>query len=245
LAQTKRKRGDLPNKVFTASPSPVLLPPGVQLGVTVDLVGDGLWPTDGVGAAANSFAKRAFDLVVGALLLFVLTPTLLLIAAAIFVESGGPVFFRQERGGLGGRTFSIWKFRTMLPTDEFGGWTQRDDKRVTPLGAFLRRTSLDELPQLFNVMAGEMSLVGPRPHASAMDAEYGAAIGEYLQRMRVRPGITGLAQISDLRGSVGGVEAMRQRVRADVDYIEQWSLGLDLTILVKTIPHLLGSSNAY
>jgi putative colanic acid biosynthesis UDP-glucose lipid carrier transferase len=210
----------------------------------VDLVGDRLWPTE-VGAAADSILKRAFDLMVGGLLLFVLTPTLLLIAAAIYVESGGPVFFRQERGGLGGRTFSIWKFRTMLPTDGFGGWTQRDDKRVTPLGAFLRRTSLDELPQLFNVMAGEMSLVGPRPHASAMDAEYGAAIGEYQLRMRVRPGITGLAQISDLRGSVDGVEAMRQRVRADVDYIDTWSIGLDLKILAKTIPHLLGSSNAY
>jgi putative colanic acid biosynthesis UDP-glucose lipid carrier transferase len=207
-------------------------------------VGDQLWPTD-VGAAADSLAKRAFDLVVGALLLFVLAPTLLLIAAAIYVESGGPVFFRQQRGGLGGRTFSIWKFRTMLPTDGFGGWTQRDDKRVTPLGAFLRRTSLDELPQLFNVMAGEMSLVGPRPHASAMDAEYGAAIGEYPLRMRVRPGITGLAQVSDLRGSVDGVESMRQRVRADVDYIDNWSIGLDLKILAKTIPHLLGASNAY
>jgi undecaprenyl-phosphate glucose phosphotransferase len=223
----------------------VLVPPGVQLGVAVDLVGDGLWPTDGVDAAAESFAKRAFDLLVAALLLFVLTPTLLLIAAAIFIESGGPIFFRQERGGLGGRTFSIWKFRTMLPTDGFGGWTQRDDKRITPLGAFLRRTSLDELPQLFNVIAGDMSLVGPRPHASAMDAEYGAAIGEYQLRMRVRPGITGLAQISDLRGSVDGVEVMRQRVRADIEYIHGWSLALDFKILAKTVPHLLLSSNAY
>jgi len=208
------------------------------------LAGEQLWPTD-VAAAADSAAKRAFDLVVATLLLFVLTPTLLLIAAAIFIESGGPVFFRQERGGLGGRVFSIWKFRTMLPTDNFGGWTQRDDKRVTPLGAFLRRTSLDELPQLFNVVAGDMSLVGPRPHASAMDAEYGAAIGEYNERMRVRPGITGLAQISDLRGSVDGVEGMRQRVRVDVDYIDRWSLGLDIKILAKTVPHLLFSGNAY
>jgi putative colanic acid biosynthesis UDP-glucose lipid carrier transferase len=210
----------------------------------VDLVGDRLWPAN-AGAAANSFAKRAFDLTVAAVLLFVLTPTLLLIAAAIYIESGGPVFFRQERGGLGGRVFSIWKFRTMLPTESFGGWTQRDDKRVTPLGAFLRRTSLDELPQLFNVIAGDMSLVGPRPHASAMDSEYGAAIGEYQARMRVRPGITGLAQVSDLRGSVEGVEAMRRRVRADVEYIDNWSIGLDLKILAKTVPHLLGSSNAY
>lgn len=214
------------------------------MGEPVDLVGDRLWSRD-VGAAADSFAKRAFDLVVAAFLLLVLTPTLLLIAAAIFVESGGPVFFRQERGGLGGRIFSIWKFRTMLPTDGFGGWTQRDDKRVTPLGAFLRRTSLDELPQLFNVIAGDMSLVGPRPHASAMDDEYGAAIGDYQLRMRVRPGITGLAQVSDLRGSVDGVEEMRRRVRADVAYIDTWSIGLDLKILAKTIPHLLGSSNAY
>jgi putative colanic acid biosynthesis UDP-glucose lipid carrier transferase len=207
-------------------------------------VGDRLWPAN-AGAAANSFAKRTFDLTVAAVLLFVLTPTLLLIAAAIYIESGGPVFFRQERGGLGGRAFSIWKFRTMLPTESFGGWTRRDDKRVTPLGAFLRRTSLDELPQLFNVIAGDMSLVGPRPHASAMDSEYGAAIGEYQARMRVRPGITGLAQVSDLRGSVDGVEAMRRRVRADVEYIDNWSIGLDLKILAKTIPHLLGSSNAY
>lgn len=208
------------------------------------LTGEQLWPTE-VGAAADSVAKRAFDLVVASLLVLVLTPTLLLIAAAIFLESGGPVFFRQERGGLGGRVFSVWKFRTMLPTDTFGGWTQRNDKRVTPLGAFLRRTSLDELPQLFNVVAGDMSLVGPRPHPSAMDAEFGAAIGEYNARMRVRPGITGLAQISDLRGSIDGVEEMRQRVRADVDYIDNWTLGLDIKILAKTVPHLLLSRNAY
>jgi putative colanic acid biosynthesis UDP-glucose lipid carrier transferase len=207
-------------------------------------VGDGPWPANAV-AAADSIAKRAFDLVVASILLFVLAPTLLLIAAAIFIESGGPVFFRQERGGLGGRVFRIWKFRTMVATDSFEGWTARNDKRVTPLGAFLRRTSLDELPQLFNVLAGDMSLVGPRPHATAMDSEFGEAICEYQLRMRVRPGITGLAQVSDLRGSVEGVEAMRRRVKADVEYIDSWSMALDVKILAKTIPHLLGSSNAY
>lgn len=210
----------------------------------MDIATDRFWPIE-TGEAANSLAKRSFDLVVAGLLIVLLAPALLIIALAIFVESGGPIFFRQSRGGLGGRLFTILKFRTMLPAEGQGGWTQRDDARVTRLGAFLRRTSLDELPQLFNVLMGDMSLVGPRPHAAEMDAEYSALISEYPERLRVRPGITGLAQVSDLRGTVSHVDEMRRRVAADARYIETWSLRMDLSILARTIPHLVASGNAF
>ncbi|MFC3069219.1 sugar transferase [Phenylobacterium soli] len=194
--------------------------------------------------AANSRAKRLFDVVTATTLILLLLPTLLLIAAAIFLESGGPVLFRQVRGGLNGRLFTIYKFRTMR-VDCGEGWTRRDDDRITPLGGFLRRTSLDELPQLLNVVLGDMSLVGPRPHAAAMDDEYRAQIATYDARLRTRPGITGLAQVSDLRGSIGALDEMHRRLAADVEYIDSWSLWLDVKILVRTVPHLLFSGNSY
>jgi putative colanic acid biosynthesis UDP-glucose lipid carrier transferase len=195
--------------------------------------------------AATDRGKRAFDLGIALLLILVLAPALLLIALAIFVESGAPIFFRQTRGGLGGGTFTIYKFRTMREVDGVEGWTQRADARITPVGGFLRRTSLDELPQLINVVLGDMSLVGPRPHASNMDEDYRGQIHGYDNRFRVRPGITGLAQVSDLRGSIGELDDMHRRLAADSEYIENWSLGMDLRILVRTVPHLLHSGNAF
>ena len=237
-------RGEVANKGFTASPSASLRRTELSLGANVSA-----GAIDIVDApdrdAATSAAKRTFDFVVSALLILLLTPALLLIALGIFVESGGPVIFRQDRGGLNGRLFTIYKFRTMRNDDGFGGWTQRGDDRITAFGQLLRRTSLDELPQLFNVLKGEMSLVGPRPHAAAMDDEYRALIAGYDNRLRVRPGITGLAQVSDLRGSVGQVDEMHMRLEADGAYIANWSMALDLRIIARTIPHLLMSGNAY
>jgi putative colanic acid biosynthesis UDP-glucose lipid carrier transferase len=202
------------------------------------------WPSE-LGDAALSGRKRCFDIVVAGLLILFLAPTLLAIAAAIFIESGGPVIFRQDRTGLAGRHFTIFKFRTMIQAPSVSVWTQRDDARVTRLGAFLRRTSLDELPQLINVLIGDMSLVGPRPHAVQMDEEWQARLAGYGDRFRVRPGITGLAQVSDLRGSVDHIDQMRERVAADVEYVDRWTISLDLMILVRTLPHLWDSGNAY
>jgi lipopolysaccharide/colanic/teichoic acid biosynthesis glycosyltransferase len=195
--------------------------------------------------AAGSAGKRAFDLAASIVLMLLLAPALLLIALAIYIESGGPILFRQPRGGLEGRIFTIYKFRTMREEEGLDGWTQRADARITLLGGLLRRTSLDELPQLLNVALGDMSLVGPRPHASDMDDEYRALIHNYDHRLRVRPGITGLAQVSDLRGSIGQLDEMQRRLAADAEYIDNWSMGLDMRILARTIPHLLQAGNAF
>jgi putative colanic acid biosynthesis UDP-glucose lipid carrier transferase len=236
--------GEVANKGFTAPPSEALCKAELMLGEEVQFA-----VAQNVGTssrdAATSAGKRAFDFGSALLLILFLAPALLLIGIAIYLESGGPILFSQTRGGLGGRIFTIYKFRTMRDVDGVEGWTQRVDARITPVGGFLRRTSLDELPQLLNVLLGDMSLVGPRPHASDMDEEYRAQIRGYDNRLRVRPGITGLAQVSDLRGSIGELAEMHRRLAADAQYIENWSLGLDLRILARTIPHLLQSGNAY
>ena len=236
-------RPKVANKSFTALVTAALKRVEPPLGNELSVVADTA-ERESERDAATDLGKRAFDLVVASLLILLLAPALLLISVAIFIESGGPVFFRQARGGLGGREFSIFKFRTMR-TDGDIGWTQRGDSRITLLGGLLRRTSIDELPQLFNVVLGDMSLVGPRPHASQMDDEYRALIYDYDDRLDVRPGITGLAQVSDLRGSIGDLSDMRKRVTVDVAYIRGWSFGLDLKILARTIPHLLESGNSF
>lgn len=181
--------------------------------------------------------KRAFDLAGASAALVLVAPLLLGIACAVRLESRGPVFFLQRRGGLGRRTFLIYKFRTMTVLDDGKDLTQAaaQDPRLTRIGAFLRRTSLDELPQFWNVVRGEMSLVGPRPHAVAHDARFAALVPEYKQRRRARPGISGLAQISGSRGPTDTIEAIRTRVRHDLDYIERWSPALDAQIILKTI----------
>ena len=191
--------------------------------------------------------KRALDIVVagGALLFF--APLLALVAVLIKLESRGPVLFRQARGGLNGQSFTIFKFRSMRVQENGDKVVQarRDDDRITGLGRILRKTSIDELPQLLNVLMGDMSLVGPRPHALAHDAQYGAVIANYHLRLRARPGLTGLAQIKGLRGGTGAVEAMAARVEADNEYIDSWSIWSDLKILALTVPHLLLAENAY
>lgn len=191
--------------------------------------------------------KAVEDRVLATLILLLVAPVLLLIALAIKLDSPGPVFFRQARKGWSGKVFHIWKFRSMHVHQPEGGVVQqatRDDPRITRVGAFLRKTSLDELPQVFNVLTGEMSLVGPRPHAVQHDEEYSKRIDAYLARHNIKPGITGLAQVRGLRGETRDVEQMQQRIEADIEYINNWSVWLDLSILVRTLGALTGK-NAY
>lgn len=186
--------------------------------------------------------KRLIDVVLASLALLLLSPLMLIIALLVAVSSPGPVFFKQERYGLDGRPFWMLKFRTMSVTEE--GTTpglrqaQRNDPRVTPIGRILRRWSLDELPQLFNVIGGSMSLVGPRPHAIDHNEHYRRLIPAYMQRHLFKPGMTGLAQVEGWRGETATLEAMARRVEADLRYQRDWSLSLDVTILMRTLLHL-------
>jgi putative colanic acid biosynthesis UDP-glucose lipid carrier transferase len=191
--------------------------------------------------------KSIEDRVLSLLMLILVSPIMLATAIMIKIESPGPVFFRQERTGWDGKNFRIWKFRSMrLHAEEDGVVKQatREDPRITRIGRFIRRTSIDELPQLFNVLAGQMSLVGPRPHALQHNIEYSKQIEAYLARHRIKPGITGLAQIRGFRGETKELEQMEQRVKYDLEYINNWSLWLDLSILART-PFSLKSDNAY
>lgn len=191
--------------------------------------------------------KAVEDRVLAILILLLIAPVLLIIAVAVRLDSEGPVFFRQARKGWSGKVFHIWKFRSMYVHQPEGGQVKqatRDDPRVTRVGRFLRRTSLDELPQIFNVLKGDMSLVGPRPHAVQHDAEYSKQISAYFARHNIKPGITGLAQVRGLRGETNEIERMQQRIEADIEYINNWSVWLDLTILVRTLGALTGK-NAY
>jgi Undecaprenyl-phosphate glucose phosphotransferase len=192
--------------------------------------------------------KRAEDVMVATVLLCLLAPVFLLIGLAIKLDSRGPVFFRQERFGFNNNNISVFKFRSMyhdpLP-NPLVPQAQRNDPRVTRVGAFLRQTSLDELPQLFNVLYGNMSLVGPRPHATAHNRKYSRLIDGYLGRHRMKPGITGWAQVNGYRGETDTVEKMRLRVDHDLFYINNWSFFLDLKIVAMTVPELLRRRNAY
>jgi len=196
----------------------------------------------------DALSKRVFDIVLSSLILLALAIPMLLIAAAVKTTSRGPVIFRQQRYGLEGKPFVIWKFRTMtLCEDGKDVFTQatKNDARTTPLGAILRRTSLDELPQFINVLQGRMSIVGPRPHPIAMNEVYRKHIDGYMLRHKVKPGITGWAQINGCRGETDTAEKMRSRIRYDLEYINNWSLGLDLRIVVLTLARVLADPNAY
>jgi putative colanic acid biosynthesis UDP-glucose lipid carrier transferase len=198
-------------------------------------------------APIGGWAKRGFDICFAVSAIMVLAPVLIAIALAIRVDSRGPAIFRQERGGFGGRKFRIWKFRTMRVAEDGASVRQavRDDARITRLGRFLRRTSLDEFPQLVNVLIGDMSLVGPRPHAVAHDEEFGAVDARYPIRARARPGMTGLAQVLGCRGPTKTSEAIRQRTSCDVDYVEHWSFAHDIKILARTAVVLLNDPHAF
>lgn len=200
-------------------------------------------PMDGLGA----LAKRLEDIALASLILIMIAAPMLLIAAAVKFTSAGPVIFKQRRYGLNGDPIYVWKFRSMTTSDNGDVIKQasRDDERVTSVGRFLRRTSLDELPQFFNVLQGSMSIVGPRPHAVAHNEEYRQEISGYMQRHLVKPGITGWAQINGLRGETDTLEKMAKRIDHDMYYIRNWSLGMDLRIIFLTIFKGFVDKNAY
>jgi len=192
----------------------------------------------------NDVIKRAVDVALATMLLVLLSPLFLMIAVAIRLTSVGPVFYRQERMSLDGRTFLVWKFRTMKADAEADGgavWATPDDPRRTWFGGWLRRTSLDELPQLWNVLRGEMSLVGPRPERPVFIEEFRQKIPKYMLRHKVRAGMTGWAQVHGLRGNT----SVEQRIRYDLYYIENWSLLLDFKILLLTLFRGFINPNAY
>jgi len=199
-----------------------------------------------IPGAVQSAPKRALDVIAAALLILLLSPLLALVSLAILLDSRGPLVFAQRRTGLNGKTFAILKFRSMHVLEDGADVKQavRGDARITRVGRVIRKLSLDELPQLFNVLAGDMSLVGPRPHAVAHDEYYGAAIANYAVRQQVKPGITGWAQVNGARGATPTLESMRTRVDLDAWYVEHASLALDLLILARTPFEVLRSRNA-
>jgi putative colanic acid biosynthesis UDP-glucose lipid carrier transferase len=191
--------------------------------------------------------KRASDLVLGTLILMLLSPVMAAIALAVKLGSPGPVIFRQRRYGLDGQEIVVYKFRSMSVTEDGSTIRQasRNDSRITPLGAVLRKTSLDELPQFINVLQGRMSIVGPRPHAIAHNELYRRQIKSYMVRHKVKPGITGWAQVNGFRGETDSLEKMEGRIRCDLDYLRNWSLRLDLYIIFKTIRLVFKDTAAY
>jgi putative colanic acid biosynthesis UDP-glucose lipid carrier transferase len=196
----------------------------------------------------NGLIKRTSDLVLSSLILTLVSPIMIAIAIAVKMSSPGPVIFRQRRYGLDGREIWIYKFRSMTVCDDGDKIVQakRKDQRVTRLGAILRKYSLDELPQFINVLQGRMSLVGPRPHAVAHNEMYRKIIKGYMVRHKVKPGVTGWAQVNGLRGETDTLEKMQARVECDLEYLRTWSLGLDLHIVFKTALVILFSrDNAY
>jgi putative colanic acid biosysnthesis UDP-glucose lipid carrier transferase len=195
----------------------------------------------------NELAKRVSDVILASLIVLLISPLLLAIAIGVKLTSPGPVIFKQRRNGLDGDEIVVYKFRSMTTQDNGDSVPQatRADKRITPFGAFLRRTSLDELPQFFNVLQGRMSIVGPRPHAVAHNELYRQLIKAYMVRHKVRPGITGWAQVNGHRGETDTVDKMQTRVEYDLEYLRNWSLQLDLQIIVRTIRLVLFDRNAY
>jgi putative colanic acid biosynthesis UDP-glucose lipid carrier transferase len=195
----------------------------------------------------NSIIKRISDVIISLLILLLIFPLMLLIAIGIKLTSRGPVLFKQRRYGLDGKEIVVYKFRSMtvMEDDEQVNQATRNDPRITRFGSFLRKTSLDELPQFINVLQGGMSVVGPRPHAVSHNEMYRSLIKGYMIRHKVKPGITGWAQINGFRGETDTLEKMQARIDYDLDYLRNWSLFLDLLIIFKTISVVIEDNNAY
>lgn len=195
----------------------------------------------------NELVKRISDIVLASIILLLISPILIGLAIGVKLSSPGPVIFKQRRNGLDGEEIIVYKFRSMRAMDNgtVVKQAQRGDPRITPFGAFIRKTSLDELPQFINVLQGRMSIVGPRPHAVAHNEEYRKLIKAYMVRHKVKPGITGWAQVNGLRGETETIEKMQQRVEYDLEYLRNWTLGLDLQIIVRTVRVMLFDRNAY
>jgi len=195
----------------------------------------------------NAFYKRVADVILSLIILTLISPVMLLIALGVKLTSSGPIIFRQRRYGLNGEEIMVYKFRSMRVCEDGDQIKQatQSDSRITPLGAILRRTSLDELPQFINVLQGRMSIVGPRPHAVAHNEHYRKQIPGYMLRHKVKPGITGWAQVNGFRGETETVDKMANRVQFDLDYLRNWSLSLDLLIIFKTVWLVFKDAKAY
>jgi len=195
----------------------------------------------------NELVKRISDIVLASCILVLISPLLLAVAIGVKLSSPGPIIFKQRRNGLDGDEIIVYKFRSMRALDDGAVVKQatRGDPRITRFGAFIRRTSLDELPQFINVLQGRMSIVGPRPHAVAHNELYRALIRAYMVRHKVKPGITGGAQVNGLRGETETIEKMQARVEYDLEYLRNWSLGLDLQIIARTVWLVLADRQAY
>jgi putative colanic acid biosynthesis UDP-glucose lipid carrier transferase len=194
-----------------------------------------------------SWVKRLEDVLLSSLILLLISPLMIVIAAAVKVSSPGPVIFKQQRYGLNGALVEVWKFRSMTVCEngEYVPQAKKNDARITPLGAFLRKTSLDELPQFINVLQGRMSVVGPRPHAVSHNEAYRKLIKGYMLRHKVNPGITGWAQVNGWRGETDTLDKMQRRVEYDLHYIRNWSLWLDLKIVILTVFRGFVGENVY
>ncbi len=238
LPEVLRRLAALPTTVRLCPVLPDGLPPTAAGGAELVLGNPTLVVSRRPLPGWHVVAKRIEDLVLGSLALAALSPVMLAIAALVRLDSPGPALFRQQRLGFNNKPITVFKFRSMADRPEGADGTvaqaRRRDPRVTRVGRLLRRSSLDELPQLFNVLRGEMSLVGPRPHAIAHNVQYAAQIDDYLGRHRVQPGITGWAQVNGLRGETDTLDKMQKRVEFDLAYIERWSLLFDLRIIVQT-----------
>lgn len=200
-------------------------------------------PLDG----SNSVIKRIEDIVLSSIILLLIMPVLVAISIAVKITSPGPVIFKQIRYGIDGKSIKVWKFRSMTVMENGGKVTQakKNDARLTLIGGFIRSTSLDELPQFLNVLQGRMSIVGPRPHAVAHNEEYRTIINGYMLRHKVKPGITGWAQVNGWRGETDTLNKMEKRIEYDLDYIRNWSLGFDIKIIIATIFKGFIDKNAY
>jgi len=195
----------------------------------------------------NGFIKRVSDIVLSTLILIMISPILLVLAIGVKMSSPGPIIFRQRRTGLDGEIIEVYKFRSMRTTDDGAVVKQatRDDPRITPFGAVIRKTSLDELPQFVNVLQGRMSIVGPRPHAVAHNEQYRKLVKAYMARHKVKPGITGWAQVNGLRGETDTLDKMAARIEYDLEYLRNWTLGLDLLIIARTVKLVFLDRSAY
>lgn len=196
---------------------------------------------------SNAIIKRLFDISFSLITLIFISPVMLIIAAIIKITSPGPALFKQDRNGIHGKEISVYKFRSMHAHKEQGMITQatKNDNRITPVGAFLRKSSLDELPQFINVLQGKMSVVGPRPHAVSHNEEYSEIVDSYMRRHKVKPGITGWAQINGYRGETDTLDKMEKRVDFDLYYIDNWSIWFDIKIVVMTVFKGFFDKNAY
>jgi putative colanic acid biosynthesis UDP-glucose lipid carrier transferase len=203
---------------------------------------------DSPRAGWNDILKRIFDVVAAASALILLSPLLAIVAAWIKFDSPGPVLFKQKRWGEGAAPFQIYKFRSMTKTASASthvAQATKHDARVTKVGTFIRRTSIDELPQLFNILLGDMSLVGPRPHAIAHNQEYRSQVKGYMLRHKIKPGLTGWAQIHGLRGETDTLDKMEGRINFDLEYLRNWTFVLDLYIIYRTVGLVFNRKNAY